>query len=205
MLGKQAQAQLQQSKEKSFGIFHKEISVSHDFQHRKYHFSIHGRIDGAYELPEKIEVEEIKSVILSSKNFKNLKINSYPEYTEQVLIYCYLLEKEKHDTEILPIIILLNLVDDKSRSFNLEYNSLLVKKLILQRCNQIIDNIERNQKTKQRLLKQLAEVNFQLPEKRVEQKRMMIAVETSLQNREHLMISAPTGIGKTAAALFPAI
>ena len=204
-LGQQAQAKLQQSREKSFGLFHREISVSHDFNHRKYHFSIHGRIDGVYEFPKKIEVEEIKSVILSSKEFKNLNISSYTESTEQVLIYCYLLEQEKQYAEILPIITLVNLADDRTRSFKLEFNPGSVKKLILQRCNLIVDCLDRDRETKQRRLQQLTGINFGLPEKRAAQKQMMAAVETSLKNGEHLMISAPTGTGKTAASLFPAI
>lgn len=204
-LGKQAQAKIQQAKDKSFGLFHKEMSVAHDFHHRKYHFTIHGRIDGLYETPAGAEVEEIKSVIQKSKEFRILDIKNYPEFTEQVLIYCFLLHMEKQHQKILPIIVLINLVDDKIRTFKLEYDSGLVKKIILERCNQIIENSERDQKIKQHRLKQLDGINFQLPEQRDEQIQMMTAVETSFQNGEHLLISAPTGTGKTAAALFPSI
>ena len=204
-LGKEAQARLQQKKESSFGLFHKEMSVSYNFNHRKYHFSIYGRVDGIYELPNKIEVEEIKSVILNTKDFKNLKIYSYPEFIEQVLIYSYLLHFEKQNYEILPIITLINLINNKSRSIKLEFDPGLTKKLILQRCNQIIDKIHLEQRIYQHRLKELAKVSFQLPEKRAEQQEMMMTVESILHNHEHLMISAPTGTGKTAAVLFPAI
>ncbi len=205
MLGRQAQAKLQQSRDTSFGLFRKEATISYKFQHRKYHFSLHGRIDGIFELPGRIDVEEIKSVIISSKDFKNLEIDSYPEYTEQVLIYSYLLHNEEQNIEILPIITLVNLVNDKSRSFKLEFKADLVNKLVLQRCDWIINNIDRREKIKKLRIKQLAKVNFQLPERRMEQEEIMTTVEASLQSGEHLMISAPTGTGKTAAALFPAI
>jgi len=204
-LGKQAQAKIQETKEKSFGLFHKEISVAHDFHHRRFHISIHGRIDGMYENSTKIEVEEIKSVLLKSKDLRNLDITTYPEFSEQVLFYCYLLHIEKQHHKILPIVTLVNLVDDKSRSYKLDFDPESVRKLILRRCNQIIDNINLDQRIKLRHLKQLTKVNFQLPEERVEQKQMMTIVKTSLQKSEHLMISAPTGTGKTAAALFPTI
>jgi len=204
-LGKEAQTRLQQKKASSFGLFHKEKTVSHNFNHRTYHFSIHGRIDGIYELPHKIEVEEIKSVIVSTKDFKNLKIDSYPEYTEQVLIYSYLLHIEKHKHEILPILTLINLIDNKSRSIKLDFDPGLTKKLILQRCNHIINKIQREQKNRQHRLLELAKVNFHLPEKRAGQEQMMTTVESVLDHGEHLIISAPTGTGKTAAVLFPAI
>jgi len=204
-LGKQAQAKIQQTKEKSFGLFHREINVAHKFQHRKYQISIFGRIDGLYETSKRIEVEEIKSVLLKTNELKKLDIATYPEFSEQVLFYCYLLHMEKQDQEILPILTLVNLVDDKSRSFKLKFNPASVNELIIQRCNQIIDNISLEQKIKQRRLKQLAKVNFHLPEERAEQRQMMTTVENSLQKSEHLMISAPAGTGKTAAALFPTI
>ena len=37
------------------------------------------------------------------------------------------------------------------------------------------------------------------------QERIVEAVETALSNRDHLLLEAPTGIGKTAAALYPAL
>jgi DNA excision repair protein ERCC-2 len=205
MLGRKAQAKLQQSKQKSFGIFHKEISISHQFRHRKFQINLQGRIDGIYELSKRIEIEEIKSVIFSGNDFKNLKISSFPEYTEQVSIYCYLLYIEQEQQNLLPIVTLINLVNDKSRSFKLEFNPDLVEKLILQRFDQIIDTIEKNEKKHKIRLQQLAKVKFSLPEKRKEQDEIMTGVASSLQNGEHHMITAPTGTGKTAAVLFPTI
>jgi DNA excision repair protein ERCC-2 len=205
LLGKQAQTKLQESKNTSYGLFHKEISISHEFRHRKFRINLQGRIDGIYELPKRIEVEEIKSVILSNNDFKNLEISSFPEYTEQISIYCYLLYIEQKQQNLLPIVTLINLVNDKSRSFKLEFNPDLVEKLILQRFDQIIDTIGKNEKKQKIRLKQLAKVNFSLPEKRKEQDEIMTAVASSLQNGEHHMITAPTGTGKTAAVLFPSI
>ena len=204
-LGKEAQARLQHQKEGTIDIFRKEITVSHHFNHRKYQFNIQGRIDSIYESSHRIKVEEIKSVLLSAKDFKNLEIDSYPEYAEQVLIYSYLVQIEKQHHAIIPIITLINLINNKSRSVQLEFNPASVKKLIITRCDQIIDRIHFDREMYQRRLKQLSQVHFNLPEKRAEQKHMMTTVASCLNDRKHLLISAPTGTGKTAAVLFPAI
>ena len=123
MLGRQAQLKIQQRKSGSYGIFHREHRVHHIFKYKGYEFEIQGRIDGLYELPRRLEIEEIKSVVLSSKDFRALKIDDYPEFSEQVLIYCYLLYKEKNRTEIQPILTLINIVNDKVRTFRLSYST----------------------------------------------------------------------------------
>ena len=56
MLGKQAQIKTQQQRNKSFGLFHSEYSVSGNFNFNNYHITIHGRIDGVFEINTKIEV-----------------------------------------------------------------------------------------------------------------------------------------------------
>jgi len=190
---------------KSYGLFHKEISVSHHFSHRKYKILLQGRIDGLYELPERIEVEEIKSILLNNKDFQQLEIDSYPEYKEQVLIYSYLLDQQKNYKSILPILTLINLINDKSRSFKLEYNPDQVHTLIFERFNQIIENIHQSDIKHKRRKKQLARVDFSLPENRPEQEEIMNEVAATLTRGEHQMITAPTGTGKTAAVLIPAI
>jgi len=205
MLGKKAQTKLQQSKQKSYGLFHKEITVSHIFKHKSYQITLQGRIDGIYELPEHIEVEEIKTVILPNKDFQKLDIDDFPEYTKQVFIYCYLLYKEKKHSDIRPIVTLINLINDKTRSFKLHFDSQAILKLINHRFEQILKSIESNKTRTARLQKQLTKVSFNLPEKRTVQEEIMTRVAETLGNRSQHMITAPTGTGKTAAVLFPAI
>jgi DNA excision repair protein ERCC-2 len=205
MLGRKAQTKLQQSKQESYGLFHKEITVSHVFKRKQYQITLQGRIDGIYELSKHIEVEEIKTVLFPNKDFKQLDIKDFPQYTEQVLIYCYLLFKQKKYNDIRPIVTLINLTNDKTRSFKLHFDSHSVLKLINHRFEQIIKSIESNVRRNDRLQKQLTKVSFNLPEKRPVQEKIMTRVAETLGNRSHHMISAPTGTGKTAAVLFPAI
>ena len=122
ILGRQAQTKLQQSKQKSFGIFHKEFTVSHQFHYQNFKITLSGRIDGIYELKDRVEVEEIKTVLFNSTDFKNVDIDSFPEFIEQVSFYSYFLYLEHRSKKILPIVTLVNLVNERSRSFKLEFN-----------------------------------------------------------------------------------
>jgi len=205
VLGKQAQFKVQQQKEKSFGLFYHEYPVKGVFNFNQYCFTIHGKIDSVFFLNNRIEIEEIKSVILTSGDFKNFNIDKYPEFSEQVLFYCYLLQKEQKEQEILPYLTVINLVDNKVRNFKINYAPLAVENLLFRRLQMIIEEVlAEDQYTLQRT-RQLAAVDFSLPESRPQQQHMMGSVQDSLQNQRHLMVSAPTGAGKTAAALFPVL
>lgn len=205
MLGKQAQLKTQQHKQKSFGLFHREYSVNGEFKIDDYSISVNGRIDGLYELESRLEVEEIKSVILTASEFKNLNIDKYPEFSEQLLFYCYLLQKQNNGIEIIPYLTLVNLVNDRTRNFTINYNQLSVESILYQRLRSIIDEIEREKQFTHQRQSQLTSINFQLTEDRPQQNKMMRIVKRTLADQKHLLASAPTGTGKTAAALIPAV
>jgi len=205
MLGKQAQVKTQQQKQKSFGMFHREYPVSGNFQINDYSITINGRIDGVYEVNGRLEVEEIKSVILTASEFKNLNIDKYPEFSEQLLFYCYLLQKENDGIEIIPYLTLVNLVNDKNRYFDVNYNPLSTESLLLNRLQLIIQDIESEKQIINERTDQLSNIDFNLSENRPQQNKMMQEVSEILESGKHLLASAPTGTGKTAAALIPAL
>ena len=204
-LGQKAHKRLQQTRQKRFGLFHKEFSINKTYSYAEFNFHIQGRIDGVYQLPERLEVEEIKSVILRPAEFKRLKIEGYPHFSEQLLFYAYLLQDVFEGIEIRTFLILVNLVNDQQRSFNIKYHRLQVERLLLQRFEEIRRRLleERQKLIKRRAL--IQKIRFDLPEKRPQQQKMMSFVKQAVENGRHLMASAPTGTGKTAAALFPAI
>jgi Rad3-related DNA helicase len=205
MLGKQAQTKVQQQKNRSYGLFHREYFVRREYDYNNYKFILQGRIDGVYQLKNKIEIEEIKSVILNSGEFKNLQVERYPEFIDQVLFYAYLLQDELDGVEVSAFIVLINLINDAKRSFPVVYNRLRVERLLLNRFSGIIANIERERLELERRKAELSLINFDLSENRPQQQKMMKTVETCLKEKKHLMVSAPTGTGKTAAVLYPAI
>jgi len=205
MLGKQAQIKLQQQKEKSFGLFHREYPLKHTVNYNEYCFRISGKIDSLFFVHNRIEIEEIKSVILTSGEFKSFNIDLYPDFSEQVLFYCYILQREQKNQEIVPYVTIVNLVDNKVRNFRINYAPLAVENLLLKRLQMIIEEVLAEDQYTHKRIQQLSTVNFSLPESRPQQEKMMETVQTCLQQERHLLVSAPTGTGKTAAALYPAL
>ena len=205
MLGKQAQDKIQQIRMTHRGIFHREVSIQHSFSYRGYSFTVFGRIDGVLDTGSHIEVEEIKTVLIDPTEFKKIQIEEFPEFIEQINIYCYLLTLEKIYPNPLPVLILYNLLNTKIKYFRPVYEPGSIEELIHNRCEQIIEAIEQGESKYKMNLKKIRLINFQLPEKRMQQEEMITAVSEALENQVHLLISAPTGTGKTAAALYPAI
>jgi DNA excision repair protein ERCC-2 len=205
MLGRQAQTKIQTQKNKRFGLLHSEYFVKREYTYKDYVFNVQGRIDGVYKLKNRVEIEEIKSVILNTKQFKALIPEQYPEFFEQLLFYAYLLQDELDGIEIVTYLILINLVNDASRAFPVNYNRLQVEKILFKKFEMIATEMERQQAEIERKTEDLAKIDFSLAERRPQQEKMIETVEHVLNERLHLMASAPTGTGKTAAALYPAV
>lgn len=204
-LGRQAQSWLQKNKKSRHGLFHTEYVLKRTYRHHDFQFHISGRIDGIYQLAGRAEIEEIKSVILKKSVFNSVTADLYPHFIQQLLLYAYLLQDELEGLEIVPYLVLINLVDYKDRVFNIQYTRQSVENLLFQRFDSIIDEIETSGREIEKKKEELQKVDFSLAENRPQQLQMMQAVSNAIYNREHLMVSAPTGTGKTAAALYPAI
>ncbi len=204
-LGQKAHRRIQQTRQKQFGLFHREFTVQQTYNYGPFTFHVQGRIDGVYQLPERLEIEEIKSVLLRPAEFKRLQVERYPHFSEQLLFYAYLLQDTLGPSEIRAFLILVNLINDQQRTFPIAYHRLRVEQLLRQRFEEIAQRIqqEREQLAQRRAL--LQKVNFALLERRPQQEQMMEEVEKTVQSQQHLMVSAPTGTGKTAAALYPAL
>ena len=205
LLGRQAQTKVQRQKNRQYGLFHSEYFIQRTFSYHEYQFTITGRIDGVFRLQQRAEIEEIKSVILTAAEFRRLKIEKYPEFVEQVLFYAYLLQDELEGAEIVPYLILVNLINDAQRKFKVPYHRQATERLLQQRLAQIVANIRRERETIERRRREISVIDFPLPEERPQQQQMMAVVRDCLEEQNHLMVSAPTGTGKTAAALYPAV
>ncbi|APF16900.1 DEAD_2 domain protein [Caldithrix abyssi DSM 13497] len=205
VLGQKAHRRVQESKQKHFGLFHREFTVNRAYAYRDFTFHIQGRIDGVYQLSDRMEIEEIKSVILRPAEFKRLQIERYPHFSEQLLFYAYLLQDSFDGLEVQTFLILVNLINNQQRSFPIVYNRMQVERMLQVRFEEIVQRIldERQKLAERQAL--IRKIQFDLPEERPQQQMMMDEVRQALESGAHLMASAPTGTGKTAAALYPAI
>jgi DNA excision repair protein ERCC-2 len=79
------------------------------------------------------------------------------------------------------------------------------EKLIADRVRALIGNAYEEERRRKLRRERATELHFPYDKPRKYQDRMIAAVEKALAEGRHLMVSAPSGIGKTAAALYPAV
>ncbi|MGD9489496.1 MAG: helicase C-terminal domain-containing protein [Calditrichaceae bacterium] len=205
MLGRKAHDKVRLQKNNTYGLFHSEYSLRREYNYRDFTFVLQGRIDGVYQLKNKVEVEEIKSVILTGAEFKRLDIRHYPEFIEQVSTYGYMLQDELEGVEVSTHLILVNLINDARRKFDIPFIRQNAEKLLFHRFDDIIEEMEHEKVETALRMDALNRISFDLPEKRPQQRQMIERIEADLNSGAHSMVSAPTGTGKTAASIFPAI
>jgi DNA excision repair protein ERCC-2 len=204
-LGKSVQRRIQQNEAGVNMLASHEYGVNLELSYMNYKFLISGKIDGVLITDKSIEIEEIKSVILKPAEFRILKLKNLSHYTEQLYFYCYLLHHKYPASRIIPYLKLFNVTNDRLRSFKLNYVHSETEKLLFERLDLFIDR-RLNQKSLIHHRKSiLNRFQYPLAEERPQQKEMMKAVHTAITQRQNLLISAPTGTGKTAAALYPVI
>ena len=205
-LGRAAQTRFQASqKADPKTIFHTEYRVDDTFRHRGYTLHISGRIDGALFLNNRVEIEEIKSVVMDASSFKRITPDKFPEFNAQLLFYAYLLQRELKGMEVAAFLVLVNLINNAVKKFEIPFKRQRIEKQLAKRFDEICIQKEQSDQRLEQRRRALSDSWFTLKEKRPQQIQMMEQAGAVIKSAQNLLVSAPTGTGKTAAALFPAL
>ncbi len=188
--------------------YRREVTIKHTFDHHGWRVTIHGRIDGLRRDKEgAVVVEEIKSVRRGSQ----LPPATRELYEKQAALYALLL----HETgEHLPAngsstvkveLILIEIGSDTVARQPVTFNLKQLAEGIHRRLNSLIRSFRNEKKARKARYAAAENLEFPYPEKRLGQDTIIEAAALALEQREHLLIEAPTGIGKTVASLYPAM
>ncbi|MFA6472387.1 MAG: ATP-dependent DNA helicase, partial [Candidatus Latescibacterota bacterium] len=189
--------------QKSRGIeYLSEQTVSHQIETDRFVLSIQGRIDGIFSCPGGVIIDEIK---ITSKDMDDILQQENPLHWGQVKCYAAIYsiqhDLEKIEAQLTYCRFETGETREIRRSFHREELENFFRSLIdryLSWAEKIADwTGERDES-----LKALA---FPFPAYRSGQRSMAASVYTTIRDHGHLLIQAPTGIGKTIAALFPSV
>lgn len=183
------------------GGYHKEVPVSRTFEKDDFLLEVGGRIDGVWERPSGDLVEEIKT---TRGDAAALAERDSPIHWGQLKVYAFLYAEEKGlpavDTRLVYYQLDTGALVEVERRFTLDELRLFSENLVaryLSWMSRIAAWIDSRNAS-------LAPLGFPFPSYRPGQRRMAVAVYRSVRQGGALLAQAPTGIGKTAAALFPA-
>jgi DNA excision repair protein ERCC-2 len=200
-LGQAIHGRYQEQKLEEDPSYRREVVISHLFEHRGWRVTVQGRADGLRREPDgTLVVEEIKSV----RRGGALPPAVRESYQRQALLYAWMLSH----TEPGPVraeLVLIAIGSNETEREPLDPNFEALEAGVRRRVNSLIYSWEAEQRRAAGRHAAAGRLTFPYRETRPGQELILAAVETAVANREHLLLQATTGIGKTVAALYPAL
>ncbi len=178
-----------------------EVAVSRDIPIGDRVLRVHGRADALYIDREIVRVQEIKT---TTKDPATILKYDYPAHWAQGEIYAALfcLNEGVSRAEVR---LTYARLDGRMREYTEEYNAWELQERLIAYAGPYLEWISRVDDWKDASKHTLDALPFPFDSYREGQREMAKAVYLAMKNHASALIEAPTGIGKTAAALFGAL
>jgi DNA excision repair protein ERCC-2 len=200
-VGQAIHSRYQDAAEAADPSYRREVALAVELVHRGWRVTVRGRADGLRRDDDgALVVEEIKSVRRGS----TLSAAARAVYERQALIYAWMLRAAGEPavrSELVLIEIGGGTVEHEPLEGDLDELEVSIKRRFTRLLRELQVDLERRAERREAA----RELRFPHPALRPGQERIVEAVEAALVEREHLLLEAPTGIGKTVAALYPAV
>lgn len=189
--------------------YRSELCVSFRSTVREWDITISGRIDGISidKKEQTVLLEEVKSLHFDLELEGLYRSEKLQRHLYQLMLYALFLSKEGAYAgfSFRPQLVLIDVSSGSTEIVDAPFDPEDVISALEASLHALIDRVE----TDHALLKAkraFAEgLQFPYGQMRPFQKEMVDAVGRTIQDQETLLVSAPTGVGKTIAALYPAL
>ena len=179
-----------------------EVAVSHQINTELFELVIGGRIDGVFAENDPVLIEEIKT---TSRRLDDFEHHANPIHWGQVKTYAYFIAKENHLDAVETQLTYVQIETGQTRIFRQHHTidelTLFFKDLV-DSYLQWADSLVRWKILRDNSIRQLA---FPYSAYRRGQREMAVSVYRTIKDEHQLLVQAATGIGKTMAAVFPAL
>ena len=181
--------------------YRREVCVACSFPHRGWEVTVSGRIDGLRREPDgTLVVEEIKSV----RRGAALPPAQREMYQRQALLYAWIVA-QCEEAPVRAELVLISIGSDEVEREELAADPRGLEHAVHRRINALIAAYEAEAEAAAARRAAAGRLAFPYRELRPGQEEILAAVGTALANGEHVLLQAATGIGKTVAALYPAL
>ncbi len=186
-----------------------EVHVSYRTVVRDWTITVTGRIDGLSVDREntRVSVEEVKSLHFDLELEALYRSEKLQRHLYQLLLYALFLavQEEYAGYTFAPQLCLVDLVSGETKLIDADFDQDRVAVTLEESLIDLVEEIETAQAL--RVAKRAFAETLAFPYERMRpyQKEMIDAVAHAVREREALLVSAPTGVGKTIGALYPAV
>jgi DNA excision repair protein ERCC-2 len=200
-LGQAIHSRYQGEAEGEDATYRREVSVRYEFVYRGWQVVVRGRVDGLRHEPDgALVVEEIKSVRRGGR----LSPATREVYRKQALLYAWMLGRQR-DVPVRAELVLIEIGSDVVEREEIEVSTKGLEVEVKRRIGALLREHEEERAAAAERRRVAAELTFPYPKIRPGQETIIEAVTTAMEQGDHLLVEAPTGIGKTVAALYPAL
>ncbi len=201
-LGREVHQEYQSKQSRAFPEYRTEAPLRYEFQVDEFQVIIQGRLDGVYRDHRGWVIEEVKSTLRPVEPGDESLI--FPSYLLQLKIYVHLWMKIQGTDGVRGRLVVIGCSDRRSHCLEVEPDAPGMDHLLETRVRKILAEVKpRSQR--ETGAGSMPPLRFPFPAMRKHQERLVEAIESALESRQPLLVSAPTGIGKTVAALFAAL
>jgi len=181
--------------------YRREVALTTLISHRGWVVTIHGRADGIRKDDEGHRVvEEIKSVRRDGTLVPAVR----QLYEQQARLYAWMLTREGHE-DVSAELILIEIGSEVIERDAVELELAALERGVKQRLTRLIRDFEEEHASLATRRGAGERLEFPYESSRRGQQEIVEAIDQTLEQRGHLLVEAPTGIGKTVSALFPAL
>lgn len=199
MEGMRAHQKIQKSRP---GEYDAEVYVKHMLETDDFIVTVSGRMDGLFRYPDRVVVDEIKT---TPKSLDTLEKKQSPLHWGQVMVYAYIYALQNELETIETQLTYYQLETGKTREFNRQHTLEELDAFF----DKLITSYLRWAKTLDEYCglrdESIEPLKFPFSTYRPGQRRMALDIYYAIENGAQLIAEAPTGIGKTMAAIFPTV
>ncbi len=180
--------------------YHAEVPLKYEAACKGFVLSVEGRADGVIECPEGIVIDEIKGI------FRDLEflLEPVPVHLAQAKCYAFIYANVHKLEEIGVQMTYCNMDTEEIRRFQSVYSYEVLKEWFFGIIGQYEKWARYQIEWKKKRNDSIRKIVFPF-EYREGQKRLAESVYRTILRRKKLFIQAPTGVGKTISAVFPAV
>lgn len=201
--GRDIHIKIQKERQKVFTAYKAEHKLAHKFEGSKYIFSVSGRADGFVDGVTPT-IEEIKSSLNHKELAARLAVDRDHPYRLQLATYAYIVYLERQVVPVTRFLITGNL-SDSIEEVTVEFSPADYENWLARRLKELEKQIDDEIKARKRRQDIAQKLVFPFAKPRPGQRELIDDLTFDVSERHQVLIQAPTGLGKTAAVIYPLI
>lgn len=198
LIGVWGHRRLQQSRPDGYQA---EVPISHVVSSDGLRLEIFGRIDGVFSRESPVAIEEIKTTIRDLGLITGDNVLHWAQAQCYACIYAH----QHHLAEVRVRLTYYQVDSREVKTFERLFDLAQLDSFFTGLVNAYLDWMKKVKAWRDRRDKSITQLEFPYAAYRPGQRDMAVAVYKTIRSSGKLFAQAPTGIGKTIAALFPAV